>query len=378
MYGSAWLRCAEADAETRLVSACVRTEVVLTVAVDMAPAKVGRRPEQQPTSSLSKPQPPERLRSLLRQQQTLLSKIKQEQRARERLIERVRQAESVMAHKLEPLAREQAALVEQFHQLFQEVLQTPGRARSTQRALLTWYVDLCLGMGELPRIGLNADGGLGEFDDEAWSDDSPESDADADSAPAAGRGGYSAVPPDAKQQRGGLRDVFRRLVHALHPDRAKDAADQQRRTAVMKELTRAYEAGDLAALLRAEREYLEGGNLPNQDASVDTRVELLERAVDGLKEQLKRLRAELRELRRSEPVSFIESVRERARPGQDPWEEAHAAMQGEVDELAAIRDFVSEFRDGKLSLRVFLAGPFRFSADDAFESAQPRSAGAPA
>ena len=49
-----------------------------------------------------------------------------------------------------------------------------------------------------------------------------------------------------------LRTLFRQLASALHPDRAEDAADRVRKTALMSEVNAAYGRKDLTALLRIQ------------------------------------------------------------------------------------------------------------------------------
>ncbi|MEJ0037826.1 MAG: hypothetical protein WDO68_17425 [Gammaproteobacteria bacterium] len=51
-----------------------------------------------------------------------------------------------------------------------------------------------------------------------------------------------------------LRDVFRKLVSALHPDREPDAAERQRKNELMQRVNRAYEANDLLTLLGLQLE----------------------------------------------------------------------------------------------------------------------------
>lgn len=67
--------------------------------------------------------------------------------------------------------------------------------------------------------------------------------------------------PNAREQaaaqkqldaQGALRAIYRQLASALHPDRAADAADRDRKTALMKEVNTAYERKDLTALLRMQ------------------------------------------------------------------------------------------------------------------------------
>jgi len=49
-----------------------------------------------------------------------------------------------------------------------------------------------------------------------------------------------------------LRAVFRQLASALHPDRELDPAERARKTALMQEVNRAYDARDLLALLELQ------------------------------------------------------------------------------------------------------------------------------
>ena len=51
---------------------------------------------------------------------------------------------------------------------------------------------------------------------------------------------------------GALRTIYRQLASALHPDRATDANDRDRKTALMKAVNTAYERKDLTELLRMQ------------------------------------------------------------------------------------------------------------------------------
>lgn len=65
-----------------------------------------------------------------------------------------------------------------------------------------------------------------------------------------------------------LREVFRKLASALHPDRAEDEDDRQRRTALMQRVNQAYERQDLLALfaLQLEIEQIDAEHLANATA----------------------------------------------------------------------------------------------------------------
>jgi hypothetical protein len=51
-----------------------------------------------------------------------------------------------------------------------------------------------------------------------------------------------------------VRDVFRRLAAAIHPDRERDGAERQRKTVLMQRVNQAYERNDLLELLTVQFE----------------------------------------------------------------------------------------------------------------------------
>ncbi len=95
-----------------------------------------------------------------------------------------------------------------------------------------------------------------------------------------------AVAAQAKQS---LREVFRKLASSLHPDRAADAADAERRTALMQRANAAYAKEDLLALfsLQLELEQIDDAHLRKaSDAQ-------LQHFNAVLQEQLEELQAEI-------------------------------------------------------------------------------------
>lgn len=66
---------------------------------------------------------------------------------------------------------------------------------------------------------------------------------------------FDDSPPDKFQDaKQSLRDVYRKLVGVLHPDRGTDDADRERRHGLMLRANAAYESADLFALLRLQVE----------------------------------------------------------------------------------------------------------------------------
>jgi PAS domain-containing protein len=94
---------------------------------------------------------------------------------------------------------------------------------------------------------------------------------------------------DAKDASQSLRDVFRKLVSALHPDRADNEADRLRRTGLMQRVNQAYEHNDLLALfaLQLEIEQVDAEHLANATAEKARHYNRV------LSEQLQQLQTEL-------------------------------------------------------------------------------------
>jgi hypothetical protein len=93
----------------------------------------------------------------------------------------------------------------------------------------------------------------------------------------------------AKEVSQSLRDIFRKLVSALHPDREPDPTERARKNQLMQRVNRAYDANDLLTLLglQLEIEQIDAAHLSAAGA------ERLAHYNQILREQLTRLEAEL-------------------------------------------------------------------------------------
>ncbi len=129
---------------------------------------------------------------------------------------------------------------------------------------------------------------------------------------------------EARQITQTVREVFRKLASALHPDRATDAADHDARTAMMKRVNRAYEASDLLALLelQLEIEQVDSSHIANASAK---RVRYFNKV---LSEQLDELEREIddHELRFCAEYGLLEERR------LDPLKLAHV-LEGELRQI---------------------------------------------
>lgn len=93
-----------------------------------------------------------------------------------------------------------------------------------------------------------------------------------------------------------VRDIFRKLASALHPDRATDPAERARKTDLMQRVNVAYTANDLLGLLELQRE-VEQIDQAGLDSLGDDRIKqynrLLEGQIHGIRTDIKELQAAL-------------------------------------------------------------------------------------
>lgn len=300
---------------------------------------------------------PERLSSLLREHQQLLTKIKQKRRELQRLTERMQTTLAEASRRVAPLLAEIERLDGELHVLFTELLARKRQPRGVTAAVKRIYQTLQragvlspAAPAPAPTYEQRAHASAGRWESTA-----------ADGEPEAG--GYSAPRPGAREGTAGqsLRGLFHRLAAEVHPDRAQHEDEKARRTEAMKELTRAYQDGDLARLLELERIWLVAGELPaarDELSDLDDRCATLERTNAALRSQLDQIKKELKELRRSPQAVLLSDLeRSAARTGEDQFASAITEAQEHVDHLRELLDFVGKFRAGAIDLDELLAGP---------------------
>jgi hypothetical protein len=136
-----------------------------------------------------------------------------------------------------------------------------------------------------------------------------------------------------------LRDVFRKLASALHPDREPDAEQRRRKTLLMQRVNRAYAADDLLGLLtlQLEIEQIDAAHLSSLPA------ERLTHYNHVLRDQLQELEAELR--RHIEPYRAI-----MARTGRRTFSPDAVDRQMSAD-IAVQRAALRELREDLVAFR---------------------------
>jgi hypothetical protein len=128
----------------------------------------------------------------------------------------------------------------------------------------------------------------------------------------------------AKETSQSVREVYRKLASALHPDRESDPAVRQRRTEQMQRVNLAYEAGDLLGLLniQLEIEQIDADHLATLSA------QRLDHYLGILREQLKELKAEIQTA--SASFQFAAPFKRTLSP-----EDVDRALTADIAELAA-------------------------------------------
>lgn len=136
--------------------------------------------------------------------------------------------------------------------------------------------------------------GAASADDEA--DDAEQAGTGPD-----GHGPKRSAKPTAKQKRQAaeevklqqsVREIFRKLVSALHPDRESDPAERARKTALMQRVNVAYEKNDLLALLELQFE-IDQIDVAGLEAMPDERIKQYNKV---LKKQFDDVHREIRDL----------------------------------------------------------------------------------
>ena len=308
----------------------------------------------------------ERWVALLREHERLLKAIAAKKKATAALAARIEEAQRKFAA-AQPLVEQCRRLDEEIHVLFAELLARKRQPRET-RHLLTAVYQLLQNAGVLRRRDPWDD-----LDDEAPGDvphvgDRPVGTAPGEGrAPPAGAGGYSARRPTDDSAGQSVRGLFRDLATALHPDKVHDEAEKARRTEVMKEISRAYEEGDLARLLELKRKWMSGAEIAAASDDPEHRCAKVERMNLVLRGQLRALNEEARELRRSPPARLLRDLRHAAATsGQDPIAAMIAETQEEMERLRELRDLVASFRDGKITIDELARGPRPMSDTEPF------------
>jgi hypothetical protein len=302
------------------------------------------------------------LEELSAEHDRLLRKISKKRAALETTRELTRDLIRTFVARVEPLRQQLEALAGEVRELFEVLLGSASAlSRRDQARVRRVYAavieNLPLGLGQPPppEAG-NADFAEQEHATRSKPARRPRPQKSRQREDTSVDAGASAPKPGAQAPT--LRSLFKRLVAALHPDKVRDETEKAERTLVMKDATRAFEAGDVARLIELERSFLASVPIGDDPADLVREAGQVARANTELRRQLRALTAEHKQLKLSTPFRIEVPAGDGARARAfAELERRLAGSQREVDEFRLLRDFVRRFATGGMGLAQFLVGP---------------------
>jgi len=140
------------------------------------------------------------------------------------------------------------------------------------------------------------------------------------------------IPP--QQLTADIKQAYRRAARLMHPDRATNDAERERRTELMAQVNRAYENGDQRTIERLIEEY---GHDPEAIAGADigSRIVKAIRRIAQLRRRLEEARHELEVLQQSELFQLRQDIEDGETSGEDPLGELARQLVRELSECRA-------------------------------------------
>lgn len=126
-----------------------------------------------------------------------------------------------------------------------------------------------------------------------------------------------------------LKFLYWNTARRIHPDLAGDPVEQERRTRLMAEANRAYQAADAEALQRILEEFHYGGEMVQGESFGAELLNLVRQIRDG-KERLSVLERELSSLAKSEIAALRRDVDIAAQQGRDMLAELAEVIRGQI------------------------------------------------
>jgi chromosome segregation ATPase len=127
-----------------------------------------------------------------------------------------------------------------------------------------------------------------------------------------------------------LRSLFRDVAKRIHPDFCSDGGDLERRTRLMAEANRAYEAGDVEALQRILDEYQDGADAVEGEGIGAELIRII-RQISQARERVSAIEQELGTLRESEIALLKRQAEESEQRGRDLLTELAAAVREQIE-----------------------------------------------
>jgi hypothetical protein len=143
-----------------------------------------------------------------------------------------------------------------------------------------------------------------------------------------------------------LRKAYRRAAKAVHPDRASDDADRDIRNAIMAQINKAYERGDLDEIERLVEEY-RAGCAPERVLTLEEELEFLERQITRVKQRLVDIEKEIVSLTDTDLARLMRDAERGRAKGRNVLKELAEDLQSRIsDSLRRLEAVRKEFNRG--------------------------------
>jgi hypothetical protein len=327
-------------------------------------------PRKSKSKSTSPTKPPETLalsdlhiylQSLEKDHQSLLKNIKKKRTELNNFVEQMRTVATEMFHRASPFFKEMGELDQEIHAIFNEIFNTRKMGKQTLAKVQGIYRSLQLGGIISPKFQEDEDEDeeLDDlFDNEQQHNDFSEENARNNHQH------YQTQPESELSSRAGtnesrkIRQTFLKLAEIFHPDKVTDSETQMTHTEIMKEINKAYQEGDLARLLEIERQYEVGDSIDvNSEDDLTRRCKKLEQQNEILKIQYENLKRELRLSKNTPEGAMLSDHRKAAKQGIDFTGLMLKTLESQINVVREIRNFVRDFKDKKITVQQFSAGP---------------------
>lgn len=300
-----------------------------------------------------------RLEFLERDNEKLLKQIEKKRTELSNLVDKIREIGVEVAQRSAPIMQQLFDLDSKIHAVFKEIFNGRKLGKQSRKSIEKIYYTLQISGLISPSEYLSQDDG--DLDRDPDDDDWSEEDF-------FGRGSRSSPfdlePESPKLDRDELkkiRQIFLRLADVFHPDKVLNDENREYYTEVMKEINQAYQAGDLARLLAIEKQHQMGETIDrdNED-DLTRRCARIEQENEFLNSQFANLKQELREVKSTQQGSAVAEFKKLTKAGLDPIDEMMAETEAQVQAVAEIHQFVTDFRDKKITIKDFMKGPSIF------------------
>jgi hypothetical protein len=296
-----------------------------------------------------------RLEFLERDNEKLLTQIEKKRTELSNLIDRIREIGIEVAQRGAPILQQLLELDRQIHAVFAEIFERKKLGKQSRSNIEKIYYTLQMSGLISPRARSSKK--VDQLDDREDGDDWGEEDffGRQQGSP------FNSEPEPPQIDRDELkkiRQIFLRLADVFHPDKTLDDVDSAYRTEVMKEINQAYQAGDLAKLLAIEKKH-QMGEMIDRDSEDDLtrRCERIEQENEFLKSQFANLKQEIRATKSTQQGSMVAEYKKMTKSGLDPIGEMVEETESQIKIIAEIYQFVTDFRDKKITIKDFMKGP---------------------